>query len=75
MIEYPKKIKSCADKMHYNYISFIEGVACYLMWASQCDNGKKTVSIGKPELKKLALTLFETKTYGDLNGLDRRICR
>ena len=55
--------QTCAEKMHYNYIKYVEGVAMFLQFASERDNGEDTVRIKKTELKRLADTLIQTKTY------------
>lgn len=62
-----KKGQSLADSykwyIHLEYIKYIEGVAHFLMRASEVENEYDVVCIQKSELIDLANTLLQTKTY------------
>jgi len=49
--------------MHLMYIKYIEGCMCFLSWASEHGDGD-SVTISKTDLKRLAATLYETRTHG-----------
>jgi len=48
---------------HLMYIKYIEGCMCFLSCASEHGDGD-SVTISKADLKRIAATLYETRTYG-----------
>jgi len=49
--------------LHLQYITYIEGVAMFLVGAAEVDDGLPTVSLNKEELRLMGKTLLSIKTY------------